>query len=100
MTPMEPRCPEVTAWRKSKASPPRISPRMMRSGVMRRLLRNSSRTVTPPAFDVGLLGEEAHLVLEGELQLVGVLDDDEAVVVVEAATEDLGEGGLPGPGGA
>ncbi len=44
----EPSCPVFIAWSMSRASPPRTSPTMIRSGRIRRALRTRSRTVTCP----------------------------------------------------
>ena len=45
---IDPSCPVFMAWSMSRASPPRTSPTMIRSGRMRSALRTSERTVTSP----------------------------------------------------
>ena len=78
----EPSWPVFMAWSMSSASPPRTSPTMMRSGRMRSEFRTRSRMVTSPRPSMlrGRALEADHVALV-ELELDGVLDRDDALVV-------------------
>ena len=78
----EPSWPVFIAWSMSSASPPRHSPTTMRSGRMRRQLITRSRMVIAPLPSMfGRARLQAHHVLLAQLQLGGVLDGDDALVV-------------------
>ena len=98
---IEPSWPVFMAWSMSSASPDRHSPTMMRSGRMRRALRTSSRIgIAPLALDVRRARLERDHVLLAELQLGGVLDRDDALVVGDERGEHVEHGRLAGAGAA
>ena len=78
----EPSWPVFMACSMSSASPPRHSPTMMRSGRMRRAVAHQvadgDRAL---ALDVGRARLQGDDVLLVQLQLGGVLDGDDALVV-------------------
>ena len=79
---IEPSWPVFMAWSMSRASPERTSPTMMRSGRMRRELRTSSRMgIAPLPSMFGRAGLERDDVLLAELQLGGILDRHDALVI-------------------
>ena len=83
----EPSWPVFIAWSMSSASAPRTSPTMMRSGRMRSALRTRSRMVTSPLPSMlagGLSSRTTWSLVE--LELDGVLDGDDALVVGDEAT--------------
>ena len=78
---IEPSWPVFMAWSMSSASSPRHSPTMIRSGRMRRALRTRSRVVTSPLPSMLAAGSPAgrHGLLQ--LELGGVLDRHDPLVV-------------------
>ncbi len=97
----EPSWPVFMAWSMSKASVPRTSPTMIRSGRMRRLLRTRSRWVTMACpLDIGRPGLQADHVLLLQLQLGRVLDGDDPLIGRDVGGEDVEQGGLAGAGAA
>ena len=82
--PIEPSWPVFIACSRSKASGPRTSPTMMRSGRIRRQFLTRSRMVIwPCAFEVGRAGFQAHHMRLLQLQFGGVFAGDDALVVVD-----------------
>ena len=97
----DPSWPVFMAWSMSRASPPRTSPTTMRSGRIRRVLRTRSRIVIwPLPLEVGRPGLEGEDVLLVELELGGVLDGDDALVLGQVAGEDVEGRRLPRAGAA
>ena len=97
----EPSWPVFMAWSMSSASPPRHSPTMMRSGRMRRALRTRSRIVIVAlALDVGRARLQRHDVRLLQLQLGGVLDGDDALVVRDERRQDVQQRRLARAGAA
>ena len=98
---IEPSWPVFMAWSMSSASPPRHSPTMMRSGRMRSELRTSSRMVIAPLPSMLARARlQRHDVLLAQLQLGGVLDGDDALVVRDERRQHVEQGGLAGAGAA
>ena len=98
---IEPSWPVFMAWSMSSASPPRHSPTMMRSGRMRSELRTSSRMgIAPLPSMFGRPRLERHDVLLAELELGGVLDRDDALVVGDERREHVERRRLAGAGAA
>ena len=97
----EPSWPVFMAWSMSSASPPRHSPTMMRSGRIRRafLTRSRMRDLAL-ALDVRRTRLQAHHVVLLELQLGGVLDGDDALVVGDEARQHVQQRRLAGTGAA
>ena len=98
---IDPSCPVFIACSMSNASSPRTSPMMMRSGRMRSALRSRSRCVTCAlAFQVlrpGLQPDDVRLL---QLQFGGVLDADDALVVVDQLAHGVEQRGLARAGAA
>ena len=86
----EPSWPVVIAWIMSSASPERHSPTMIRSGRMWRALRSRSRIVISPwPFDVRRPRLERDDVRLAELELGGVLDRDDPLVLGDERRQDV-----------
>ena len=83
---IEPSCPVFIACSMSKASGPRTSPTMMRSGRMRSALRTSSRCGDmADAFDIGGARLHLHDMRLLQPQFDGVFDRDDALVGIDVA---------------
>ena len=97
----EPSWPVFIAWSMSSASPPRHSPTTIRSGRMRRALITRSRMVTSPLPSMfgGPRLQRDHVLL-AQLQLGGVLDGDDALVVRDEDGEHVEQRRLAGAGAA
>ena len=97
----EPSWPVFIACSMSSASPPRTSPTMMRSGRMRSALRTRSRMVTSPRPSMlGGPGLQAHDVVLVQLELGGVLDRDDPLVVGDERGQHVQRRRLAGAGAA
>ena len=84
--PIEPSWPVFIACSRSKASGPRTSPTMIRSGRMRRQFLTRSRMVISPSPSmIGRAGLQADDMRLLQLQLGGVLAGDDALVGVDVA---------------
>ncbi len=82
MVAIEPSWPVFMACSMSKASSPRTSPRITRSGRMRSAFLTSSRwRISPLPSMFGRPRLHAHHVRLLQLQLGGVLDGDQALLV-------------------
>ncbi len=80
MVPIEPSWPVFIACSRSKASGPRTSPTMIRSGRIRRQFLTRSRMVTcADALEVGRAGFEAHDMRLLQLQFGRVFAGDHAL---------------------
>src|SRR5450432_2124976 len=98
---IEPSWPVFIACNMSKASSPRHSPRMMRSGRMRSAFLTSSRwRIFAVAFDVGRTGFHAADMRLLQLKFGGVFDGDEALFFRDEARQRVEHGGLAGAGAA
>ena len=97
----EPSWPVFMACSMSRASSPRTSPTTMRSGRIRRALTTSWRwRMAPLPFDVGRPRLEPRHVLLVQLQLGGVLDGDDALVLGDEARQHVEQRRLAGAGAA
>ena len=89
------------AWSMSSASAPRHSPTMMRSGRMRRALRTRSRVVTSPTPSMFggrvSMPDDVRLL---QLQLGGVLDGGDALVVRDERRQGVEQRRLAAAGAA
>ena len=101
MVAIEPSWPVFIACSMSKASSPRHSPRMMRSGRMRSAFLTSSRwRISPLALDVGRARFHAADMRLLQLQFGRVLDGDEALLVGDERRERVEHRGLARAGAA
>ena len=99
--PIEPSWPVFMACSRSKASGPRTSPTMMRSGRMRRQLRDEvAHRDLALAFEVRRPGLEPHHMRLLELQLGRVLAGDDALVELDVARQAVQQRRLAGAGAA
>ena len=98
---IEPSWPVFIAWSMSRASPPRHSPTTMRSGRIRRLfLHEVADGDLAGALDVRRPGLHAEHVALVELELLGVLDGDDALAVRDERREHVEQRRLAGAGAA
>ena len=98
---IEPSWPVFIAWSMSRASPPRHSPTTMRSGRMRRLFFTRSRIAISPAPSMfgGPCLHAEHVALV-ELELLRVLDGDDALAVRDERRQHVEQRRLAGAGTA
>src|SRR5277367_4233359 len=99
--PIDPSWPVFIACRRSKASGPRTSPTMMRSGRMRRQFLTRSRMVicpTPSRFGGRVSSRTTWGLLE--LELGCVLAGDDSLVDVDIVGQAVEQRGLAGAGAA
>ena len=101
MVAIEPSWPVFMACSMSKASSPRHSPRMMRSGRMRSAFLTSSRwRISPlPSMLGGRVSMRADMRLL-QLQFGGVLDGDQALLLRDEGRQRVEHRGLAGAGAA
>src|ERR1700720_1940885 len=97
--PIEPSWPVFMACNRSKASGPRTSPTMIRSGRMRRQLRTRSRMVIWPSPSRWPRFQPHHMRLL-QLQFGGVLAGDDALIVVDVAGQAVEQRRFTGTGAA
>jgi len=83
---IDPSTPVFMACSMSSASAPRHSPTMMRSGRIRRAVRNNCRWLMPPSFvQVRRARFELHHVPLLQLQLGRILDGDNPLLIGDEA---------------
>ena len=97
----EPSWPVFIAWSMSRASPPRHSPTMTRSGRMRRVAFMQSRAVTAPVPSMlaGRVSRRIQCSLASCNSAESSIDDD-ALVVGDEVGEHVEQGGLARAGAA